>query len=144
MKHPRWDKTLFKYLFLISRLSAIRRNAACGFRVTDDSFCRLPSMITRKRVVATFVHGVAITAGLVLGLASPATAIESPSGLYSQLQFCSTDVLDLGALDCRSASRSPSEYPTAQAVRDDAARSGMQAKWCSLSVAGQAALCRDV
>ncbi len=99
-------------------------------------------MIRVRRLAS--LTGAVVTAGLVLGLASPASAIEPRSGLYSNLQFCFPDPLGIMGVDCSSPPKPHWEYPTEQAARDDAAKQGKEAMWCVLPIANQAVLCQRV
>lgn len=93
-------------------------------------------MIRVRRAASLAVA--AVTAGLVLGLASPAAAIEPPSGFFGgTLMFCSSSVVLDVSFGCTAPPKPASEYPTAQAARKDAARRGKRAEWCFLAPAGE-------
>lgn len=54
-----------------------------------------------------------------------------PTGLYSQAQCCSTDVLGLVDIDCKNPSTSPSNLAN---FKRDCAKSGKSAKCCVLPI----------
>ncbi|EFZ04108.1 hydrophobin 2 [Metarhizium robertsii] len=61
-----------------------------------------------------------------------------PSGLYSNPQCCSTVIIGVIALDCKS----PSEVPRdGTDLRNICAKTGQKAACCVIPVAGQALLC---
>ncbi|OAA82275.1 Trihydrophobin [Akanthomyces lecanii RCEF 1005] len=63
-----------------------------------------------------------------------------PTGLYSNAQCCSTDVLGVLGLDCSSPSKTPTSGDDFKAI---CGADGKQAKCCVLPVAGQDVLCQD-
>ena len=82
--------------------------------------------------------GAVVMAGLVLGLAGPAAAIEPPSGSSSnRLLFCDGDLVPgLATPGCTAPPKPASEYPTAQAARNDADAIGKTAKCAGPPVPG--------
>ncbi|OWT43591.1 fungal hydrophobin domain-containing protein [Pochonia chlamydosporia 170] len=71
---------------------------------------------------------------------NPGSYNPCPSGLYANPQCCSTDVLGVAGLDCKSPSSAPTSGDNFKAV---CSASGKQAKCCVVPVAGQAVLCTD-
>ncbi|PON29046.1 hypothetical protein TGAM01_v202154 [Trichoderma gamsii] len=65
---------------------------------------------------------------------------ECPKSLFSNLQCCSTDVLGLADLDCKTPSNTPANGDDFQAI---CARDGRQPKCCVLPILGQSLLCQD-
>ncbi|KAK6540678.1 beta ketoadipyl CoA thiolase, th1 [Orbilia ellipsospora] len=63
-----------------------------------------------------------------------------PSGLYSQPQCCSSDVLGIAALDCATPSSNPTSVDQFKSLCSAA---GKQAACCVVPVAGQSILCTE-
>ncbi|KAM0515544.1 hypothetical protein ACHAPE_006071 [Trichoderma viride] len=66
---------------------------------------------------------------------------ECPSGLYSNPQCCSTDVLGVADLDCQVPRSIPKNGADFQAI---CAATGKEPRCCVLPILGQSLLCQDV